>query len=259
MPFAGHLYYAERGAGRPLLLLHGHTLDHRMWDGLLPYLTPNYRLIIPDLPGHGRSGLPPDGAPLADDLAGLLRHLDLKRAAVCGLSAGGAAAISFALHHPALCEALIPVDSALFGYRFPTWPGPKPYVQIARTQGREAGLQAWLADPLFAPALASPAGEQVKAIIRECPGDLWLKPSPSPVRAGAVPEVERLGEIQAPTLVVVGEADLPDFHQIADLLAQTIPGARRVLIGEAGHLCPMEQPETFAAVLKAFLETIPGV
>lgn len=255
MPQTGHQFYAAHGTGRPLLLLHGHTLDHRMWDGLLPYLTPHCQVITPDLAGHGKSGISPDGAPLADDLAALLQHLGLERAAVCGLSMGGAAAISFAIHHPQLCAALIPVDSALFGYRFPSWPGPGPYVRQARSEGLAPALERWLADPLFAPALASPAAEQVRRIVREFPGALWLKPSPPPF---SVDEPGLLGTIQAPTLVMMGEADLPDFHQLADLLAGAIPGARRAMIGDAGHLCPMEQPETFASVLRAFLETIPG-
>jgi 3-oxoadipate enol-lactonase len=245
MGHAGHLYYEEAGAGLPLVLIHGHTMDRRMWAAVAPRLARRYRLIMPDLAGHGKSGL--TGAPQADDLAALLDHLGLEQAAVCGFSMGGGAAISFAIHHPGRYRLLIPVDAALNGYRFATWAGPKPYVQIARSQGLAAGLAAWLQDPLFA------GGPDIAPLVQGYPGHAWLQGAWSPLPPGA-PDAERLGAITAPTLVLVGERDLPDFQAIADLLAAAIPSARKQIIPGAGHLVPLAQPEAFADALEAFLE-----
>jgi 3-oxoadipate enol-lactonase len=259
MPFVGHQYYVEQGHGFPLVLVHGHTLDHRVWLDLGDELADRFRVITPDMAGHGRSGPPPEGSTLAGDLADLLTALGVDRAAVCGLSMGGAAAVSFALHHPGRCAALIPVDAALFGYRFAEWPSTKPYVTIARSQGLIAGLTAWLGDPLFAPAFAVPGlGERLRSIVLDYPGHGWLGPMASPVPPGP-PEAARLCEVAAPTLVVVGEHDLPDFRRIADVLATAIPGARMAVVADAGHLVPLEQPDRFAALLTEFLQAIPGV
>jgi len=257
VPFVGHQFYTEQGRGFPLLLLHGHTLDHRIWAEVAPQLAANYRVIMPDMAGHGQSGPLPEGATLAGDLADLLHHLGLPRAAVCGLSLGGAAAVSFALHYPALCAALIPVDAALFGHAFPTWEGPRPYVKIARAEGLKAGLTAWLGDPLFSSALTTRAADHLRQVTMDYPGHAWLNKTPSLHPAGA-PEAERLNEITAPTLVLVGENDLPDFQQVADRLASAIAGARKVSIPGSGHLLPLEQPAAFTAALEQFLAETTG-
>lgn len=245
------LHYREFGSGPALLLLHGLTLDHRMWADHVPVLASRYRVITPDLPGHGRS----EGAtePWCDLIARLLDHLGLEAAALCGLSLGGAVAVSFALHYPKRCAALIPVDAALAGYPFSAWAGPGPYAKQARAEGLAAALDAWLADPLLAQAMASPAGERVRAIVRAFPGTPWLTKQPSPYPPGP-PEAERLGEIGAPTLVVVGEHDLADFQAIAGHLAGSIPGARKAVIPGAGHLVPFEQPALFQQTLLPFLD-----
>lgn len=253
----GHQAYEESGQGFPLVLLHGHTLDRRMWDPLIPALAARFRVIAPDMAGHGESGLGLDGDSLADDLARLLKHLDIARAAVCGLSMGGGVAVSFALHHPKMCAALIPVDAALFGWRFRSWPGTKPYVLKARSEGLGPALEAWLADPLFAPVLASPAGARVREIVSEFPGTTWLHPSPPPAPPGR-PESERLAEITAPTLVVAGERDLPDFLEMARKMAAEIPGARLAMLPEAGHLVPLERPAELLGLLTEFLTPLAG-
>lgn len=246
------LYYEDHGRGTPLILLHGHTLDHRMWDEFIPALAERCRVLAVDLPGHGQSEPLKPGITWSDHLAALLDEVGAPRAAVCGLSIGAAGAVSFTLHHPSRVLALVTVDAALFGHPFPTWPGPRPYVRIARTEGLARGLEAWLNDPLFAPALASPAAERLRRIVMDYPGTEWLERQPPAFPPGP-PEAERLGEIAVPTLVIIGEHDLPDFQEISDLLAQKIPGARKAVVAGAGHIAPMEQPERFLEILLPFL------
>lgn len=254
MPYAGSQYYEEVGQGEPLVLLHGHTLDRRMWQWAAPLLE-GFRLILPDLSGHGLSPLSPN--PYAVDLVALLDRLGVERAAVAGLSMGGAAAVSLALHAPDRVRALIPVDAALFGHRMTQWPGPRPFAATARTAGLRTALDQWLADPVFTTAVHCPVGAEIREIVLQYPGAHWLADAPSPVPPGR-PDAERLGDIAVPTLVVVGELDLPDFQVIADRLAAEIPGARKAVIPGAGHLSPVEQPEAFAAAVLSFLAEVPA-
>lgn len=257
MPHAGHQYYEDHGGdGFPLVLLHGHTLDHRMWDPLVPQLKARFRVIAPDLAGHGQSGLSPEGDAIADDLAGLLRRLGIERAVICGLSMGGAAAISFALNYPQMCVALICVDAALWGHKFTDWIGSGFYVKKARAEGLAPALEAWLADDIFAPAMASPAAGLIRTMVMDFPGRTWLETTPPPYPAGR-PEAERLAEIAAPTLVLVGERDIPDFQRIADRLATEIPGARKLTVAGSGHLLPLERPEALVQALLDFRSQIP--
>lgn len=256
MLFGDRLNYDEIGEGFPLVLIHGHTLDRRMWAAAVPALVAaGYRVILPDMAGHGLSGPPPEGSTPAGDLAELLQGLGIDRAVIAGLSLGGAVAVNFALRYPNMCAALIPIDSALFGYRYTDWPSSKPYVTIAKTEGLSKALDGWMADPLFAPAMATPAAAQIRAIIQEFPGVTWLGSSPSPVLPGPL-DAERLAEITAPTLVLIGEHDLPDFQRISARLAEQIPGAHRRVIPGAGHLLPMEQPDAFVAALLPFLDDL---
>jgi pimeloyl-ACP methyl ester carboxylesterase len=252
MPTVLGQYYEESGTGPALLLLHGHTLDGRMWRHHLPTLTTRYRVINIDLPGHGQSGPAPDDRAWCHLVADLLDHIGLPQAALCGFSLGGALAISFALHYPQRCTALVPVDAALFGHPFVTWPGNRPYVKQARMEGLTPALEAWLVDPLFAPAMASPAAERIRQIIRAYPGTEWLTRQPPPFAPGPS-DAERLVEIQSPTLAMVGEHDQPDFQAIADRLVQSIPGARKAVIAGSGHMSPLEQPERFRELLLTFL------
>lgn len=257
MPHLGHQYYREIGAGFPLVLIHGHTLDGRMWDTVAQHLAARYRVIVPDMAGHGQSGLAEQPAPLSHDLAALLDGLGIERAAVCGLSLGGAVAINFALHFPERCAALVPVDAALFGYKFAQWNSNRPYVAMAREQGLAPALEAWLRDPIFAPLMASPAGERLAAQVRAFSGATWLG-SAGPVVPPGPLDAARLADVLAPALVLVGELDLPDFHTIAGLLAAGIPGARLTVVPGAGHVLPAEAPEAFLAALEPFLEQVIG-
>ncbi|HWI53482.1 MAG TPA: alpha/beta fold hydrolase [Symbiobacteriaceae bacterium] len=250
------LHFEELGEGFPLVLLHGHTLDRRMWQSTAPGLAAaGYRVIMPDMAGHGLSGPPAADSTPAGDLAELLHELGIGNAVIAGLSLGGAVAINFALRFPELCAALIPIDAALFGHRFAQWQSTKPYIALARSEGLARGLQAWLADPLFARAMASPAAPAIREMVGEYPGHAWLEQAPSPVPPGPLDAV-RLGEITAPTLVLTGEHDLPDFRQIGEKLATEIPGAHRRVIPGAGHLTPLEQPAAFTAAVLQFLDDL---
>src|SRR5437588_135834 len=112
------LYYEVAGAGRPLVLIHGFSLDSRLWDDQFAAFTRRHLVLRYDLRGFGRSA-PPGGEPYAhaDDLRALLEHLGVGPVVLLGLSLGGGIAIDFALEHLDLTGALIPVDAMLGGYR----------------------------------------------------------------------------------------------------------------------------------------------
>jgi pimeloyl-ACP methyl ester carboxylesterase len=108
------LWYDERGSGDPLILLHGGLGASEMFDPILDQLAAGRRVITVDLPGHGHTAGP--GKPLryedmADQIAGLIRHLGLDRADVMGLSLGGGVAQRTAIQHPALVRRLIVVSA----------------------------------------------------------------------------------------------------------------------------------------------------
>jgi pimeloyl-ACP methyl ester carboxylesterase len=108
------LWYSEQGSGDPLILLHGGIGGSEMFDPILGTLAAGRRVIMVDLPGHGHTASP--GRPLryeemADQIAGLIRHLGLDQADLMGLSLGGGVALRTAIQHPALIRRLIVVSA----------------------------------------------------------------------------------------------------------------------------------------------------
>lgn len=148
------LYYETAGSGPPIVLLHGFTLDHSIWDGQMDAFAASHQVIRYDLRGFGQS--PPPSAPYAhvDDLKALLDYLGLARAAILGLSMGGGIAIDFALACPELTRTLIPVDSVLDGYRWSREGRAtrRAAAALARGGDLDGARETWLADPFFAPA-----------------------------------------------------------------------------------------------------------
>jgi pimeloyl-ACP methyl ester carboxylesterase len=108
------LWFDERGSGDPLILLHGGIGGSEMFDPILDTLAAGRRVITVDLPGHGHTASP--GRPLryedmADQIAGLIRHLGLDQADLMGLSLGGGVALRTAIQHPALIRRLVLVSA----------------------------------------------------------------------------------------------------------------------------------------------------
>jgi len=249
------LYYEMRGEGEPLVLIHGSTLDTRMWDDQFESLATRYRVIRYDLRGYGKSALP-SGTPYshADDLRALLDFLDAPRAHVLGLSMGGRIALHHALTYPAATTSLILVDSALDGH---PWSSElrasfDAINRHAEHVGAKAANEMWLRHPLFAPARELPnVRAKLDQIVSEHSGWEWL---PDECARGIdPPSIERLHEIQAPTLIVVGERDLPDFLQIGETLVLGIPNAQCAVMTRVGHMSSMENPEEFNAIVLRFL------
>ena len=251
------LYFEMAGSGHPLVLIHGFTLDTRMWDDQFEVFAQHYQVIRYDLRGFGKSA-PPTTEPYThhDDLRALMGDLGITRAHILGLSLGGAVAVDFAVSYPEATDSLIPVDAALIGgYE---WIEERPSVEL-RVQAHRAGLGAaktvWLNHPHFAPAQEKPAVvARLEQIVDTYSG--WHLVIDDPVRVPEPPAIERLGTLRMPTLVIVGERDLLDFHRLADIMEARIAGATKVVMPGVGHMANMEDPARFNEIVLEFLAEV---
>jgi len=237
------------------VLIHGMGLDLRMWDAQVPVLARSFRTIRYDVRGHGRSATPPTGYcdERFEDLRLFLDHLQIDRTHLVGLSMGAEIAVGFTLRHPERVRSLTAMDPYVAGYRYRQW-AFKTVWTIARAEGLERAVAYWITDPIFAMAMRRPeVAARLREMVAEHSGVMWADRGPYPKPAGPRPpsDFERLEEIAVPTLVICGELDLPDFRAIADDLAARVPGARQVIVRDAGHMSPMEQP---AAVNRAMVQ-----
>jgi 3-oxoadipate enol-lactonase len=249
------LYYETAGSGQDVIFIHGFGLDRRMWDDQFEEFSHQYRVLRYDLRGFGKSSSTPT-EPYAHhtDLRELMIQRGIAKAHIAGLSMGGRIAIDFALSYPHLMTSLIAVDSVIHGYKFQAF-SQSAAASDAKNSGIAAANRRWLYHNLFRPALEKPeVARRIKDIVSSYSGWHWLNKNPwTPLDP---PAVDRLNSIAAPTLIVLGERDLPDFHAIGDLLNREIAGSRKVVISGVGHMSNMEDPVAFNRVLMDFLATL---
>jgi pimeloyl-ACP methyl ester carboxylesterase len=264
------LGYVEAGAGPPAVLVHGMACGWRMWRSQIRALRPHYRTIAYDHRGHGCSSAPDDAAAysqviLADDLAGLIRHLGLAPARVIGLSLGGAVAIELAIRHPALVAALVLADAGS-GSDDPE--AARRLCDDWAAQTRAHGIDRFAALMLASPFFDTYAARGRRA---RCHLEMLVRRHPAhglahvlaqaigrrpPVYARAA----ELARLTQPTLVICGERDRV-CRKPADFLAKTIPGAELVILPKLGHMTNLEAPQLFNATILDFLGragTMPG-
>ena len=260
------VYYESLGSGEPLVLLHAAVADSRQWDDQFTAFAERYRVIRYDMQGFGRT--PPAAQPVrrADELYALLRALDIPRAHLVGVSNGGATAIDFTILYPTMVGALIPVAPGLSGFE----PVDRSVVQAmleqdeleraAVTRGdftaaTQISMDTWLAgegrqlediDPVLRARVAGMTRHALECSTRR-------NPTPQ-LEAGAAP---RLGEIDVPTLVLVGDREVPLVRATVDCAVQSIPGARKYEFTNAAHWLNVEHPSEFNRVVLDFLAAHP--
>jgi 3-oxoadipate enol-lactonase len=238
------LYYEVAGTGHPLVFIPGFTLDTRMWDDQFEYFAQYFQVIRYDMRGFGKSAVPTEQVySHVADLKALLDHLEVRQPHLVGLSKGGAVALDFTLTHPQYVHALVLIDTVLAGYNWSAEGEARDdeVWEKAREGGIPAAKESWLTHPLFAPARRQPAvAARLAKIVEDYSG--WHFIHHNHEQDLEPPAAQRLHEINAPTLVIVGELDLPDFRGIAELLSRMVPHVQKVVIPDTGHMSNMEAP-----------------
>jgi 3-oxoadipate enol-lactonase len=231
-----------------------------MWDALWPRLTAAHRALRVDLRGFGNSPEPPGGGHShAADVAALIDRHGLAPAAVVGCSMSGRVALELAVARPQLVSRLVLVDSGLPDHDWsPLLAEYAAAEEAALEAGQmdaavEANLRMWVDGPQRSPGEVDPAVRQLVAVMQRRALELQLA-QPDAEERMLVPDIgRRLAEVAAPTLVVTGDLDVPDFLEIGRRLESSIPGARAASIAAAAHLPSMERPDAFMRLLDGFL------
>lgn len=258
------MHYEDHGRGEAVVFLHGFSLDSRMWDHQLP-LARKYRMVVPDMRFHGRSDAPEGStatpAEAASDIRALLDHLKIRRAHLVGLSMGTGYAVETALRHPERVLSLTLASPAISGVKTPpeAMAAFMKGVEAYRTEGAAGFRRAWLADPLFAQVSARPdLRKELEAMVGAHNVDALFRVMNQKGASPPPPQLDRLGEVKAPTLVIVGALDQPHILLAGEEAAKRVPAARKILYAGAGHMLNMEDPHQFNRDLEAFLSAHPG-
>ncbi|TLN14588.1 alpha/beta fold hydrolase, partial [bacterium] len=200
----------------------------------------------------------------SDDLKAVLDALGIEKAVILGCSMGGSAAINFTLQNPQRVLALIPICAGVDGFEVEDTADSEAQWQQAVDAEKQKDfdryaeiiVHLWIDGPRRKPEEVNPA---VRAFVKDMlqtsldtPEGLGNHIRPTP------PAVERLREIHTPTLVIAGKEDVPEMAPYAAKLAAEIPGARLVVLANAGHLPNLERPAEFNRLLEGFLNDVLG-
>lgn len=253
------VHFETAGSGPPLVFLHAGVADRRMWDPQFEPFARRFRVVRYDHRGFGKTKSTHTPFMLHDDLLSVMRCLGIARAALVGCSMGGTTAVDFAIAYPEMVDALVLSGSGLNGW---IW---SPEVVKLMTEivehvatgdvdgARQLNERLWLDGPRDSETIDPIYRARARALNAEIfrPERWTIQPQPP-----SPPSSERLAEIKAPTLVVIGDCDAPDLHSIANLLVSEIAGSRLVTIRNAAHLPNLEHPEQFNRIVMDFLEAV---
>jgi len=252
------------GSGLPLVLLHAFPLDHRMWTRVLP-LADHLRLIIPDQRGFGESvsrntaaAEPASIEQLADDVVGLLDALHVDEPAVIvGVSMGGYVAQQVAARHPDRVHSLVLCNTK---FAADTPEARAGRADLAARVGRVG--QRILAEAMIPNLLASAAtanGQSDRAATEQLLHEIITSQPVATIQAALAALGERpdmtaaMRQCDLPVLLVCGAEDAITPPAVMEEMEASLPQARLLVVPEAGHLIPLEAPETFCEALLAFL------
>ena len=248
------LYYEECGTGaEAVVLIHDGIVHSAVWDDVWPDFCKHFHTIRYDRRGYGRTPAATTWYTETEDLVALLRQRKVSHAVLVGSSHGGELSIDFTLQYPAIVQQLVVVGAVVSGF---------PYTDHFLNRGMNnsrpfekndvaTGLANWAKDKyLLAPGHEA-AQKRLLALLTANPQDMTHSDYARPTR----PAIGRLQEIRVPTLILVGDADIPDVHAHAGAIEAGIPGSKRVIVSDAGHLMYMEHPKEFSRQVIGFIES----
>jgi 3-oxoadipate enol-lactonase len=251
------MVYTDEGKGNPIVFIHGYPLNRQMWEAQLPGLADRYRILAPDLRGHGDSSATTGSYSmelLASDLARWLDRLAIHEAiTVCGLSMGGYVSLAFCRLFPERLSRLVLAASRAAADTPEEMMKRDRASELVQKEGLEAIVNGMIMR-LFAPETLNSRPELVNSVKK-----MMLRTSIEGV-VGVLSGMKNrpdstsfLSNIRVPTLVIHGEQDQIVPRQEAENMVNRVAGAKLVIIGKAGHLPNLEQPEDFNNALLTFL------
>jgi 3-oxoadipate enol-lactonase len=251
--------YDVEGSGEPVVLIHAGIANRSQWDDQVMALKGAYRVIRYDTRGFGETET--DAVPFSNraDIAALLDHLGEQAAHIVGMSRSGSIALDFAIEFPDRVRSLVVAAGGVSGYESPNGSPEGTFDEPERLWEAKdwERLADWEAD-FWVDGPGQPSGRVDRAIRDRVHG--WILSNYRAEKEEGQPQVldppaaERLGELQAPLLVMLGTLDEPGTSAAMRHLAASVPGAELEVFEHTAHMLNLEQPERFNRVLRDWLD-----
>ncbi|WP_440858371.1 alpha/beta fold hydrolase [Staphylococcus shinii] len=251
-----NIYFESKGNGENVLLIHAGIADSRMWDKEFHLLSEKYRVVRFDLPGFGLSDFTGGNYSYYKIINELLIYLDINHTHILAASFGGKIAIDFYLEYSEKCLSLALLSPALSGWNDSTF--LQKYEEKEERLLQEDKIEetaqfnytTWI-QRNRAPELTNP---DVKQLIIDMQVKFLTKPEPDflCVEIETEDNILQIKNIQIPVLIINGECDVQDFHDISKLMIKEIPYVKNSTIPDTAHLANLESPKHFFKLISKF-------
>lgn len=253
------IFYEIRGSGPPAVLLHPFPCHHGFWHPIAGALDSRYRLILPDLRGHGDSEIgegPALMAKHASDIARVLDAAGIGRAVFIGCSIGGYVLFEIWRRFRARVSSLALCDTRPQADTAEARANRLKSAASVLEQGTEPYLEAMIPKLMGRTTLAARPDlvDGARAMMRKMSADdISLVLRGMAERPDSVPDLKT---INVPTLITIGEEDVLSTVADGELMRQNITGSQLKVIPKAGHYAPWEQSDAVGKILRQFLDSV---
>jgi (E)-2-((N-methylformamido)methylene)succinate hydrolase len=255
----GTIHYEEKGAGEPLIFIHGVGLDHALWEQQVNSLSEQYRVIVYDMIGHGESSHPPGPYSLSqfvEQLTALVDSLNLEKINLVGFSMGGMVAQAFALANPTKVKALTIMNAVANRTKIQRQAVLNRVEEVGRSGSQstiEPAIERWFTSDY----LRDKAEVVNKTRIRLQSNDPDAYLAAYTLFATADQEIwDELDQITVPTLVITGENDVGSTPEMAHQIHQRISGSELLIVPKYRHMLPVERPDIVNEAIHSFIERV---
>ncbi len=261
---AGTMAYRQAGAGDPVVLIHGIPTNSGLWRNIMAILAEDFAVYAPDMIGYGASDKPKDQdlsvAAQADYLADFMDAVGIEAAHLVGHDIGGGVVQIFTVRNPDRARKLVLIDSIAYDswpepgiarLKEPVWDEIMQRLDIAK--GFRKGLEQGM---VHTEKITDDLVNQYADPFRDLEGRLaYLRAARALDNRDTLDIADKIEAIDKPVLILWGENDIFQKVEYGQRLANALADARLVVIEEAGHFLPEDQPEVVAQHIREFLQS----
>jgi pimeloyl-ACP methyl ester carboxylesterase len=251
----GQIYYETCGQGpQALVLIHDGVVNSASFDDMWPILCRDFRVVRYDRRGYGKS--PAAKAPYSpqEDLAAVMAEAKMDHASLVGFSFGGGLAVSYAILHPDQVDRLVIAGASLNGFQpSPAFGKRIQHIMLPMIVGNmdavaaNASRETWIMAPGHEEARV-----KATALMKAYPQDLRHQMR-DPIK-GWPSDLPRMPGLKVPTLILTGDHDIADNQAASGAAQALIPGSKRIVVDDAGHLMQLEHPKEVAGLIADFVK-----
>jgi 3-oxoadipate enol-lactonase len=251
------LHYTDEGSGEPVVLIHGFPLSLELWKPQRAALSAGYRVIAPDLRGHGRSDPPPDDLSIgqyADDVVALMDALGIGAATVGGLSMGGYVVMALLRRHPNRVRGIMLMATKATADTESGKQGRNEMIALAQSEGAAAVADKML--PRMLTARTRAEDPELVEFVRSMMASISVAGIVGALKAlrDRPDSTSTLQGLRLPALILGGAEDEIATRADLEAMHHAIPGSVLELVPDAAHLVNLEQPEAVNRAILGFLE-----